>query len=140
MLFGNERQEIRQQFYSAWHKFIQQQPLEALEQQIVNTIQLHPEYHDLLSDPAHADQDYTPEHGQMNPFLHLGLHLAIKEQIATNRPLGITSLFDKLAQKSNEHNAEHLMMEKLGETLWEAQHQSNPPDEAAYLEKIKGLL
>lgn len=140
MLFGNERQEIRQQFYSAWYKFTQQQPLDALEQHIVETIKLHPEYYTLLSDPANADHDYTPEHGQMNPFLHLGLHLAVQEQVQTNRPLGITELFHQLTAKHGTHEAEHRMMEQLGETLWEAQHSNTPPNEATYLEKVQQLL
>ena len=35
------------------------------------------------------DRDYTPEGGQANPFLHMGLHLGIREQVATDRPAGL---------------------------------------------------
>jgi hypothetical protein len=35
-------------------------------------------------------RDFTrPGEGE-NPFLHMGLHLALREQIATDRPAGIT--------------------------------------------------
>ena len=32
------------------------------------------------------------------------------------------------------------MMEALGETLWEAQRNSTPPDESAYLERLRRML
>ena len=32
------------------------------------------------------------------------------------------------------------MIECLAETLWEAQSGGAPPDEAAYLERLRGLL
>ncbi|VAW67640.1 hypothetical protein MNBD_GAMMA09-172, partial [hydrothermal vent metagenome] len=38
------------------------------------------------------------------------------------------------------HDAEHEMMECLGEALWLAQRNQTTPDEAAYLECLKKLL
>ncbi|MGB5328985.1 MAG: DUF1841 family protein, partial [Gammaproteobacteria bacterium] len=35
--------------------------------------------------------------------------------------------------------AEHAMMECLGQTLWTAQRNNQPPDEAAYLDCLKKL-
>ena len=76
----------------------------------------------------------------INLFLHMGLHLGIREQIATNRPAGIRSEFERLATKTGDvHTAEHRMIDCLAETLWEAQRSQQPPDEARYLESLRQL-
>jgi predicted RNA polymerase sigma factor len=86
------------------------------------------------------EQDYRPEDGQTNPFLHMGLHLAIREQVSTNRPAGIASVHRSLAAKLGDvHAAEHAMIECLGQALWQAQRSGLPPDEAAYLESLRRL-
>ena len=112
------------------------QPLEA---QIADVIELHPEYHAALERPDDVvERDYTPEGGQSNPFLHMGLHLAIREQVATDRPAGIAEVHRTLVQRLGDvHAAEHAMIECLGEALWQAQRSGRPPDEAAYLEALR---
>lgn len=134
-MFGNNRDQLRKMWADAWHKFMQQQPLQPLEQQLVEIIRLHPEYHALL---AHTDADYLPELGQSNPFLHMGLHLALREQIATNRPAGINQCFNTLLQKlADPHETEHKLIECLAEALWQAQRNNQLPDEQAYLLCLK---
>ena len=44
---------------------------------------------------------------QMNPFLHLSLHLAIEEQLSIDQPPGIRASFEALAEKRGEHDAKH---------------------------------
>jgi len=104
-------------------------------------IQAHPEYHALLEGEDRAlARDFLPEHGETNPFLHLGLHLAILEQVATDRPPGIRALYQRVAQGSGDaHRAEHRIMECLGQSLWEAQHAGRPPDEQGYLACLRRL-
>lgn len=142
MLFTQDRTRTRQLFRSAWQKRLNDEPLEPLEKQIVSLLEEHPEYHKLLtSDDAVLDQDFTAEHGHENPFLHLSLHLALREQVGTNRPAGIASLTRSLLLKHGDgHTVEHLMIEKLGLYLWEAQRQKRAPNEAAYLESLHELL
>ena len=141
MLYGQNRDEIRRVYCAAWEKHRQGLPLAALEQQLVAVIGLHPEYHALLTDhDAALTRDYTPEMGQTNPFLHMGMHLAIREQLATNRPAGITAAYAALlARAQDAHAAEHHMMECLGEALWQAQRSGQAPDEARYLECLRKL-
>jgi hypothetical protein len=117
-------------------------PLEPLEHQLVSVIEQHPEYHPLLEDdPQALGRDYTPESGQSNPFLHLGLHLAIREQVATDRPQGIAAVHRTLSRQLGDvHEAEHRMLERLGEALWLSQRTGRPPDEATYLESLRRLL
>ena len=128
-------------YIEAWRKRRERVPMEPLEAQIADVIELHPEYQAALADPDRVlDRDYTPEGGQSNPFLHMGLHLAVREQIGTDRPLGIRQGFIDLAHKlGNEHDAEHQMIECLAEALWESQRSGMPPNEQQYLERIRAL-
>jgi hypothetical protein len=139
VIFGQDRKELRQMYSEAWRKRVEGLPLSPLEAQIAAIIEQHPEYEAAVSgdDP---DRDYTPEGGQTNPFLHMGLHLGIREQVATDRPPGIADLYREItARMGDPHAAEHQMIECLAETLWEAQSQNRAPDEERYLERLRRL-
>ena len=141
MLFDNSREALRQQYRQAWQKQLKQQTLQPLEQQIVDVIAKHPEYQDMLMDEAITDKDFIPEAGAANPFLHMGLHLGLQEQLQTNRPVGILDIYQQLCTKMQDHHqAEHLMMECLAETLWQAQRDQVAPDERVYLQCLQSLL
>ncbi len=139
MIFGQDRKQLRIMYAEAWRKRCERLPMSPLEAQIAAIIELHPEYHvDITSDDL--DRDYTPDGGQTNPFLHMGLHLGIREQVSTNRPPGIANILEVLRAKLGDaHAAEHQMIDCLAETLWEAQNQNRAPDEAKYLERLRHL-
>lgn len=141
-MFSDNRIEIRQVFAGSWKKFNEGGILEPLERLIVEIIKLHPEYHGMLNDPASAlDKDYLPEQGETNPFLHMGMHISIQEQIKTDRPRGIAPLYHQLVMKIGDaHETEHRLMECLGQMLWEAQRAGRMPDEKAYLACAAKLL
>jgi hypothetical protein len=132
------RDQLRQTYFNAWRKHCNKLPLEPLEAQIADVIALHPEYHALFADPDKVlDKDWLPEGGATNPFLHLGLHLAIREQVATDRPPGIRAAHQNLLTKTGDaHDTEHRMIECLAEALWSAQRSGRAPDEMAYLAKL----
>ena len=137
-----DRSGLRRLYVEAWRKHRAGRPLEPLEHQIVTVIEQHPEYHALLEDEAEAlGRDFTPEAGQSNPFLHMGLHLAIREQAATDRPSGIAAIRIQLAERlADSHEAEHRMLERLAEALWLSQRTGQPPDEDAYVESLREML
>ena len=138
MIFGQDRNELRKMYADAWQKQIDKQPMSALEAQIAAVIADHPEYQGAVS--KDLDKDYSVEGAETNPFLHMGLHLGIREQVATNRPAGISPIHKALSAKLGDiHAAEHAMIECLAETLWEAQSSNQPPDEAKYLERLRRL-
>lgn len=141
MLFANERRdELRRRYIEAWRRHRQGLPLEPLDAQIADVIALHPEYHAALDAPDALTRDYSVEMGQINPFLHMGLHLGLREQLTTDRPAGIRQVHALLARRLGDpHMAEHRMVDVLAETLWEAQRGGRAPDEAAYLEKLQRL-
>ncbi len=139
MIFGQDRHELRKTYADAWQKYCDKQPMSPLEAQIAAVISEHAEYQDTVAS-TELDRDFTPEDGETNPFLHMGLHLGLREQVAINRPAGITEIFDSLAAKARSvHEAEHQMIECLAEVLWEAQSQNRAPDDRQYLERLRLL-
>ena len=139
-MFGNDRNQLRKAFYDSWALHTSGSPMEPMQQVIANIVELHPEYHSILENEATIEKDYTPEHGESNPFLHMSMHIALHEQISTNRPAGIQEHYQQIIKNiGSEHEAEHAMMECLGESLWTAQRNQVEPDEAAYLNCLKAL-
>lgn len=134
-MFGNDRMAMRRYFSDAWHKAQTGEPLIPLQQMIVDIIRQHPEYHPLLeAGEASLDRDFMPDQGESNPFLHMGMHITLQEQIGTDRPGGIRLIYQQAVAKwGDSHHAEHQMMECLGKMLWEAQRDNRMPDEQAYL-------
>jgi len=138
-MFNPSRDQVRQFFFRSWAKYRASHPLAGLEVQAVEVMLLHPEYHDLLDRPSESvQQEYPPESGQMNPFLHLSLHLAVEEQMAIDQPPGIRRELERLmAAGKDRHEALHTAIECLGEMVWQSQRDGREPDAATYLERLK---
>lgn len=138
----SDRDASRHFFIEVWGKHEQGLPMQPLEKLVFDVIQEHPEYHNLLDkEDAALEQDFTPEQGVTNPFLHMGMHITIREQVSTDHPLGIKNIYDKGLQITQSmHSLEHKMMECLGEALWKAQRDNTLPDEALYLECLKRII
>jgi len=135
-MFTPSRDEVRRYFCDVWRKYRERQALSGLEATALEVISAHPEYHALLERPEDAlGREWSPEGGEMNPFLHLSLHLAIEEQLSIDQPRGVRARYDALFGKSaSAHEAKHVLLECLGETIWRAQRKDAPPDEGFYLE------
>ncbi len=137
-MFNPSREQVRLFFCAAWRKHREKLPLDGAEVTAADLIADHPEYHALLDKPEFAvEQEFTPEGGQMNPFLHLSLHLAIADQISIDQPPGIRAAYHALRKRLDVHNAEHALMECLGETLWRAQREGSAMDGERYLECVR---
>jgi hypothetical protein len=141
MFAGEGRQQLRRRYLTAWRRYTSREPLEPLEAQIAAVVAEHPEYVSWLEGGEEAlAADFTPESGRSNPFLHMGLHLAIREQVVTDRPAGIARIHADLTRRTGSaHAAEHAMIEPLAQALWEAQRSGRAPDEQAYLERLRKL-
>ena len=140
-IFNPTREEVRRFFCDTWKKKTENHILTSMETLASDWMAQHPEYHNLLTDPEGAvAQDYTPERGETNPFLHLSMHLSISEQISIDQPPGIKAIAEKLSKKlGSEHEAQHAMMECLGQVMWEAQREGQALSPEKYLEALKRL-
>ncbi|NNM61031.1 MAG: DUF1841 family protein [Steroidobacteraceae bacterium] len=136
------REQLRKAYAEAWSKARAAAPLTPLETMIVDVIAMHPEYHAILADlEATLAVDAGGDGGRENPFLHMGLHMAVREQLAIDRPPGVRAIHQRaVALQHDPHDAEHLLMEALGQTLWEAQRAGGAPDEQRYLAHARAAL
>ena len=133
------REQLRRSYADAWAKRVANAPLSPLEALISDVIAAHPEYQALVSDPRKAeDFEAAATSPADNPFLHMGLHLAVREQVSIDRPPGVRELQRQLlALGGDPHQAEHALMESLGEALWQAQRAGRAPDETQYLNLVR---
>lgn len=137
-MFNPSREQVRRFFCDAWKKHLERMPLVGAEVTAADLAVRHPEYHALLANPdAALEQEWSPEGGQMNPFLHLSLHLAIHEQVSIDQPPGIRAAFESLRARMDPHDAEHVLLECLGETIWAAQRQGTQMDALAYVDAVR---
>ncbi len=136
-----DRDTSRRVFVQAWAKSRTGEILTALEKLVLAVILEHPEYHVWLDNKSVLQQEFSPDAGVDNPFLHMGMHIAVREQISTDRPPGTRSCYQILLGKyQDEHKLQHTMMECLGQCLWQAQTNRTLPDEMAYLESLRKLV
>ncbi len=135
-MYKLSRHQSRQFFFDTWHKYNHQELLSDMEKIALSIILLHPEYHSILDDTErYQDKDYPPEMGNTNPFLHMSMHIAIKEQLSIDQPSGIRERFNRLQEKNkDEHETMHQVMECLAEMLWQAQRNQSAPDASIYFE------
>ena len=135
-MYKLSRHQSRQFFFDTWHKYNHQELLSDMEKIALSIILLHPEYHSILDDTErYQDKDYPPEMGNTNPFLHMSMHIAIKEQLSIDQPSGIRERFNRLQEKNkDEHETMHQIMECLAEMLWQAQRNQSAPDSSIYFE------
>jgi hypothetical protein len=137
-MFNPSRDQVRRFFCDAWQKHLQRSIVEGDEATAIDIILRHPEYQSLLGSGEEAiGRDWMPEGGEMNPFLHLSLHLAVAEQISIDQPPGVRAAWQKLAARLDPHAAEHVILECLGETIFRAQQVGGGMDAVAYVESIE---
>lgn len=132
---GYSRETLRKAYVEAWAKARAGTPLTPLEALLADVIALHPEYQATIADLEDTLGHAPSAAGDAeNPFLHLGLHVAVREQIAIDRPPGVVAIHRRaIAKFGDAHAADHLLAEALGRTLWEAQRAGTAPDERRYL-------
>ena len=136
-MFSQDRKKQREYLAASWQKYTKNKPLEPLEKQLASIIEIHPEYHELI---GNIDSDYFPEQGEVNPFLHINLHLALRDQLSIDQPKGIKKAHEKLInQYKDSHEVEHLMMECIAEMIYISQKNNTVMDHENYLNCITDL-
>lgn len=134
-MFNPSREQVRALFFETWRKYRGGETLAGMETIALGAVLLHPEYHRVLDAPErHRDQEYFPELGETNPFLHLSLHVALEEQLTIDQPAGVRERFSLIVRKTaDRHAALHAAIDCLAEMIWRSQRDRAPPDATAYL-------
>ncbi len=138
MLFNQDRNEQRKFLAKSWDKYKNNQFLEPLEKELVAIIQIHPEYQKKI---YNIDSDYFLEQGEVNPFLHINLHLALREQLSINQPEGIKEIYSKLLNiHKDSHEVEHAMMDCITKMLFVLKQNNKPMDQELYIDCLRKKL
>lgn len=132
MFFQPSRDEARLFFVGVWKKALNlanhPMPLSPAEQVALAVILEHPEYQGELEREEVIERRFFTGDGETNFFLHLALHLALEEQLSIDQPPSITARYRALLESGMEgHDAKHLLMECLAETIWQAQQEPGKP-------------
>lgn len=140
-MYSNDRIQLRKVYTEAWRKSHENELLSPLETLMVLVIQDHPEYQSYFSQDDTLDKDFSVESGDTNPFLHISLHMAIREQIQMDQPPGIRDIYQKICHTTQDgHKAEHALMDHLAELVWRSSRGEPQPSEAEYIRTLKAQL
>ena len=136
-MFSQDRKKQREFLANSWQKYTSNKPLEPLEEQLVSIIEIHPEYHNLI---GNINSEYFSQQGEVNPFLHINLHLTLRDQLSINQPKGVKAVHQKLINHyKDSHEVEHLMMECIAEMIYISQKNNAAMNRESYLNCIKNL-
>ena len=138
-MFAPSQNDVRRFFCDAFAKRRDGRPMTAMEVLAADWIAQHPEYDaDLADVDAALAAVFDVEAGRTNPFLHLSMHLSISEQVAIDQPRGIKQAYELLAARlGSTHEAQHEVMECLGEMMWTSQRSGLPPDGQKYIDCVR---
>ncbi len=141
-MFNPSSEDVRNFFFEVYAKSSNKLPLSDMEKMAYSIILEHPEYNQILANKEkYLSYNWLPEHGQINPFLHMSMHLAIIEQLSINQPVGIKDLYQELCNKiQDEHKTHHELMDCIAEMIWIAQSNNMSPDVNVYFKCINKKL
>lgn len=141
-MIASDRSQIRSFFREAWQKHRAGTLVSPVEAIVIDVVAAHPEYHALLED-LHTDLSRAcfTESGAENPFLHMGLHVALREQLGADRPKALRPVYQQLVTRlGNAHDAEHQVIECIANFLAQAQRSGAPLSDHQYIDCLHRLL
>ncbi|MEC7030231.1 MAG: DUF1841 family protein [Pseudomonadota bacterium] len=121
-------------FIDTWHRFQQGAKLSDFEMRLAGVMQHYPNYTERL----HLLQEGgEPGKYSDNPFLLMGAHFEVGEQIAQDRPGGVRAVYQRLVGLHGEVGAQLLMRDVLIDLLSESYSKGEVPDYSLYIIRLK---
>jgi len=128
-------------FAKAWRDHEAGKPQDKQGVMIAEVVAMHPEYHADIDSGVARHREYDGSDGQSNPFLHMAMHIAVREQLGVDLPPGVVKIHRQLTRRLGDvHSAEHQMLECLAEVLWSAQLDGTEPDIEKYVVALKQVV
>ena len=138
-MYSTDIKDYRKFYVDAWSAYKAGSSLTQNQRLVAEVIRDHPEHHGLFESLEVALNHQSPPN-QQSPFVHLSLHVVVREQVQGNMPVGISTLYqEKYMALKDAHQAEHVLMTALAKTL-AVQSPANGLDAAAYFKAIKEAL
>ena len=138
-MFAPSQNDVRRFFCDAYRKRREGGVMTPLETLAADWVDQHPEYHaDLADVDAALAAVFDVVAGRTHPFLHLSKPQTLTAQVSLDQPRGIKQAFELLAAKrGSAHEAQHEVMECLGQMMWESQRSGLPPDGEKYIDCVR---
>lgn len=136
----NEVRELsRSQYYDIWQHVKEGKTLEGEEKIIGDLMALHKEFYSYW-DSTDFDYEFTPEHNEVNPFMHLMLDTIVMNQITANDPPQTKFTYNKLTARGDSHlEAIHKIASVVVKEIWTIMQEGKPFNEKYYVHKLKEL-
>ena len=78
---------------------------------------------------------------QINPYLHIYLHLAIENQLTEENPRQVSHYISKkIAEGESRHKAIHEVATIFSESILESLKYRKPFDRAKYIQKLEEMI
>lgn len=113
-----------------WKKVKEEKELSQEDKKLAKILLEHEEYYNLwdaISSPPKKIAE------QINPYLHVYLHLAIENQIREENPRQVSRY---VSQSSDKHKAIHEIVAIFSEYLFEALKYRKPIDRLKYIQRL----
>ena len=120
----------REIFYNVWSRYQEGCQLTPFETSVLDVLLKYPNYINDLG----RDKAYDIE---CNPYFIMGICLAVRDQIKTNRPFGIREWYTEKCHLMGSEATEELMMTVLKESVLQAYGSNELPCETLYLKKLQ---
>ncbi len=132
--------QMREMFFSVWDKRQDGVNLSLVEQQIWYVISAYSEFHYIFANPdKYMFKDTWSD--DKNPFLCMGLHLGVMEQVINDSPEGIKPLYLKLCEQMKYAvKAEIAMRKVMVRFVKKTANENKPLDSRKYLLALETLL
>ncbi len=139
---SHTREQLRRRYAEAWRKHLARLPLTPLEAMIADVIGAHPEYQAIVGDAAAAGGVRAAGPGRHGESVFTYGPSSRRPRSAVHRSAARRSRAAPAVQArlGDRHRAEHVLMEALGETLWQAHGIGRPPDEEYYMSLARRRL
>ena len=125
----------RKVFYDAWVRHMEGERLSDFDQRLVQVMQCYPEFTQHIT-PG-GTQPVVQSQSTQNPYMVMGAHLEVVEQVAQDRPEGIRLLYQSLALKAGDIQAQIMMRDILLTVLAQSYQSGDVPDYSEYLQMLK---
>ena len=107
MYHNLQQHDVRLFFFDVYDKYINNQTLAGVELLAIEVIQSHQEYINIMENKdKYLEYQWHPEIGEINPFLHMSMHISIREQITIDQPIGILDYYNRLLKKYQDKLSE----------------------------------
>jgi hypothetical protein len=133
------RTDFRRRFVAVAQRLVSRLPLESGDAHLGSVLADHPEACRALAGDGSEDLVRGTD-GAL--FLHLALHVALREQVATDRPPGIRGLHGAYVSwaDGDRVRAEHRMLPILEEAMHHSLGRPGDDDTRAYLDALRAEL